>query len=86
MWVEYYHRLMVVTLVQVNSTGDFGNYTCNSNPLEGPATHLCLVLFVSRSYEKKPDFAGPPRWSLTYNKRYSTGTVILQYSQRILDT
>jgi hypothetical protein len=27
---------------------------------EGPATHLCLVLFVSRSYEKKPENAGPP--------------------------
>ncbi len=29
---------------------------------EGPATHLCMVLLVCRSYEKKPDFAGPPRW------------------------
>jgi hypothetical protein len=28
---------------------------------EGPATHLCLVLLVCRSYETKPDFAGPPR-------------------------
>jgi hypothetical protein len=29
---------------------------------EGPATHLCLVLFVCRSYETKPHFAGPPRF------------------------
>jgi hypothetical protein len=29
------------------------------NPLEGPATHLRLVLNVCRSYETKPDFAGP---------------------------
>jgi hypothetical protein len=28
---------------------------------EGPATHLFLVLFECRSYETKPDFAGPPR-------------------------
>jgi hypothetical protein len=28
--------------------------------LEGPATHLCLVLLVCRTYEKKTDFAGPP--------------------------
>ena len=31
-------------------------------PLEGPATHLFLVLLECRSHEKKPDFAGPPRW------------------------
>jgi hypothetical protein len=29
---------------------------------EGPATHLCLVSIACRSYEKKPDFAGPPRY------------------------
>jgi hypothetical protein len=60
MWVGYYHRLMAVTLVQVNATGDFSNYTCNSNPLEGPATHFRLVSIACRSYETKPDFAGPP--------------------------
>ena len=27
--------------------------------LEGPATHLCLVFTLCRSYEKKSDFAGP---------------------------
>ncbi len=29
--------------------------------MEGPATHLCLVSIVCRSYERKPDFAGPPQ-------------------------
>jgi hypothetical protein len=28
--------------------------------LEGPAMHLSLVLFVRRSDETKPHFAGPP--------------------------
>jgi hypothetical protein len=28
--------------------------------LEGPATHLCLVLILCRSYEKKRHFTGPP--------------------------
>ena len=28
---------------------------------EGPATHLRLVSITCRSYETKPDFAGPPR-------------------------
>ena len=32
----------------------------NRQPLEGPATHLCLVSLVCRSYETKPDFAGNP--------------------------
>jgi hypothetical protein len=41
--------------------------------LEGPATHLCLVSIACRSYEKKPDFAGPP-W-------LSTGPNILQGSK-----
>jgi hypothetical protein len=31
--------------------------------LEGPAAHLCVVSIVCRSYEKKPDYAGPP-WFL----------------------
>ncbi len=38
--------------------------------LEGPAAHLCLVSIVCRSYEKKPDFTGPP-W------RESWGHVLL---------
>ena len=28
---------------------------------EGPATHLCLIFTLCRSYEKKSDFAGPSR-------------------------
>ncbi len=31
-----------------------------STRLEGPAAHLCIVSIVCRSYEKKPDFVGPP--------------------------
>ena len=30
------------------------------NGLEGPATHLCPVLFVCRSNEKKPENVGTP--------------------------
>ena len=36
---------------------------------EGPATHLCPVLFVCRSYEKKPENAGPPSMSLLLSDR-----------------
>jgi hypothetical protein len=35
---------------------------------EGPAAHLCLVSIVCRSYEKKPDFAGPPKLLLLNSK------------------
>jgi hypothetical protein len=38
----------------------FWNYGRRHIALEGPAMHLCLVLLVCRSYETKPDFAGPP--------------------------
>ena len=79
MWVEYYHRLMVVTLVQVNSTGDFSNYTCNSNPLEAPGTHLFLVLICSRSYKKKSDFARPPLWNSVCCTSTSGGYGTLTY-------
>ncbi len=34
---------------------------------EGPAAHLCLGSIVSRSNEKKPDFAGPP-WTVGQNE------------------
>ena len=33
--------------------------TKNLTLREGPATHLCLVLLVCRSYETKHDFVGP---------------------------
>ena len=39
--------------------------------LEGPATHLCLVLIACRSYEKKRHFTGPP-WRSGYT--WGTGT------------
>ena len=35
---------------------------------EGPVTHLCLVLSVCRGFDRKRDFAGPPR-----TQDYSSG-------------
>jgi hypothetical protein len=35
-------------------------YDMYVHTLEGPATHLCLVLSVCRGYVRKRDFAGPP--------------------------
>ncbi len=34
---------------------------------KGPATHLCLVSIACRSYEEKPDVAGPPRGTVGYH-------------------
>ena len=43
---------------------------------EGPAAHRCLVSIVCRSYEKKHDFAGPPR-------QVSTSTIVVQYENSV---
>jgi hypothetical protein len=54
--------------------------TIETSHMEGPATHLFLVLFVCRSYETKPDFAGPP-WSicLRVGGRWRAGLYYVSY-------
>jgi hypothetical protein len=58
-WLEY---VAEVSICRKHSSTPF----CLKRAMfqEGPATHLRLVSIACRSYETKPDFAGPPRWNV----------------------
>ncbi len=46
--------------------------SCSTSMQGGPATHLFLVLIVCRNYEKKSEFAGPPRSGLFFWCQHDT--------------
>jgi hypothetical protein len=88
MWVEYYHRLMEDTLVQVNSTRDFSNYTCNSNPLwnsvcctstSGVSGTLTYVsVFSTQFYYQRSKYSGTS--SLIVTVHCGTIAELMQYT------
>jgi hypothetical protein len=52
--------------------------------LEGPAMHLCLVLLVCRSYEKKPDFAGLPGVTLHHSELNGKSDCLYKYRMHLM--